>query len=269
MKIKSLIELTPLLDVFLILIFAFLVSYRTRSQSEQAAAKASVDSLQQIIKNLETKLEIYSSNLDSAELKSVRLLNQLREQQQMFQEAMISLSEDMADFFADSRLNALAMKEKGELSTEDFEKFLEGIEQIVPENKKEFIRKVYILKELDAFSSVLDVYVNDQNELLIQGKPTGLTLNDFDEKLDDFPKTSRERFEQKTRELLEQAFQNGLRGKEKFGDILLITLGHSGQTLQGVIALTKKCVSEFYRQIQRSEAGNRKILYSEIGYYPF
>ncbi len=268
MKLRSLIELTPLLDVFLILIFAFLAGYKAKTQTAEEKNKVQLDSIESANKYLESKLSTYMSSLDSTRLKAAATLSQLEAQQELFRQTMINLSEDFADFFEDSRINAEELKNKGELSSQDYDKFLESIEELIPENRKEFIRKVFVLKELNSYSTVFDIYIDDQNQLHIQNKPTGIFLNDFDERIDDFPTPSKDRFFQKTTEWLESAYSKGQKGKEKLGDIILISFGHGGQTMQGVIALAKKAAKEFHQKIQNIEKGSRKVLFSELGYYP-
>jgi biopolymer transport protein ExbD len=265
---RSLIELTPLLDVFLILIFAFLVGYKTQNQKVEKKYLSERDSLVSSQMVLESKLSSYRGSLDSTQLKASAMLNQLTEQQELFRQTMIRLSEDFADFFQDSRIHADSLKKSGALSNQDYEKYLESIEELIPENRQEFIRKVFVLKELSSYSTVFDIYLDDENQLHIQNSPTSIMLNDFDERLDDFPEASKKRFTQKAVQFLEAAYQKGQKGKEKFGDIILITFGHGGQSMQGVIGLSKKIAKDFYQQIQQEQAGRKKVLFSDLGYYP-
>ena len=271
MKLRSIIELTPLLDIFLILIFAFMI----KAQSDIKVQKADVDMLQQEITeqrdslaSARSQISAFRENLDSSEIRTLQLEAQLIDREVQLKDGIHALSEKLSEFFGSTELELGDMVEDGELSDEDFQYFRKQISQFTPSQNPDIIRKVYTLTELEAYTSVFDVYLNEENEVELLGESTGIVLRDYDEEEDRFPASAIEQFGLSLSEKLEDAYRQKERSKERLGDVVMITFGYSNSAMRGAIKLTDRTIDDFYKELDVREKPGRKVFYAVLGYYP-
>lgn len=270
MKLKSVVELTPLLDVFLILIFAFMIKANQDIQISKEDLKKMREQLSLTQDSLVSKQQLiasYQENLDSSQVRVLRLESALSEQKIQLNEGIKALSEKLEKFFGTMEIELEAMVEDGELNESDFDYFKNQIAAFQPENHLGIIQKIYTLTELEAYATVFDVYLDSSNEISLYGEPTGVALYGYDESEDRFPPERVEAFVNGLENVLDEAYRDKLRSTEKVGDIVLITFGYSNDAMRGGIKLSDRVINDYYKALEDRESG-RKVFYAPLGFYP-
>lgn len=271
MRPRSLIELTPLLDI--VLIFSFVLIIRQHHTallqgSEQERLRRSVAELEGELARKEELLRHYKADVDSSSLRIMQYEEQLSAQTALMEDALVQMSDRMADFFDQEELRLRSQKAQGKLQKADYQNFQDRLRQFVPDQETELIRKVYTLQELAAYATIIPVYVSSQNEILLDDQPTGIWLRDFDEAKGDFAEGLGQKFEERLYQRLEQDYERRKKSPERVGEVVLLTFGHSRQAMRGVLLAARRQTSRFFQQLRLREANARKVFYADMGFYP-
>ncbi|MDW7693994.1 hypothetical protein R9C00_04490 [Flammeovirgaceae bacterium SG7u.111] len=262
MKIRSVLELTPLLDIFLLLLFAFIVNKKQTGSKELAIAQQTADSLQQVIAE-------FSTDLDSSQQRALNYEKQLKEQRELLASSLKTVSEKLGEFLGTKTEEVRKKAEENLLSMDDYDQFAQNIESLELSDPNNLIQKVYMLKELQAITSIVSIYLGDNNEIFIDGAPTSISLQDLDEQTGSFPTEAVEGFKYQLKARLEETYLDRKTSEMKLGDVVLFTFGHSDQSMRGAISAGKAAVHDFYRDIELRENNARKVFYADLGFYPF
>ncbi len=272
MKLKSIIELTPLLDVFLILIFAFMINTKESANEQQLAlemAQHENSMLNIQLQEQTQQLQQYRQNLDSSQIRVLRYEQELAEQKELLTHTLSQVERKLSLFFEQQEQKLQAQSNDGSLTENDYQNFADHLEKMELNPSASFIEQVYILGELNAYASTITVYLDDSNQVWINRTPTELSLNSFDEKLGQFDPESVAAFSQQLQMLLKEHYNQRKKGENKLGEVVLLTFGHSNTSMRGVIRLVGNLTESFYQEMQQTEGSFRKIFYSNLGFYPF
>ncbi|MEN7548036.1 hypothetical protein AAG747_08950 [Rapidithrix thailandica] len=271
MKLKSLLELTPLVDVFLILLFAFMINSRQTTEAQQASlleAKQQEATLIERVRNLEEQLLQYQSHLDASHEQVLEYQWRLEEQGRVLDETLIDLSGRLSGFFG--RLDSVLQQEvlQGQLSQDDFDRFRNRVGALGLDQTENMIRKIYLLSELEAYASFINIYLDSSNQVILNDQVTGVSLSSYDTELDDFEPQAKKLYLDNLEKLLWEQYQTLLKGNQKLGDVVMITFGHSATAMTGVVSLTDQVLNNFYLKLKTAEGNARKVFYSSLGFYP-
>ncbi len=272
MKHKSVLELTPLVDIFLILVFGLTIHYEGKQDGyafslEVARQEAATAEL--TIREQETELARYKASLNRSASQVLAYEKQLEEQKALMDQAMLALAGKMGQFLGATALELEAQANNGTLRQEDYRNFLNTIDKLVPDNAQGMLERVYVLAELQAYATVVSVYLNDSSQLLIDKKQTGIRLRGFDEQLGAYPPGEQARFQEQLKTALENHYEAEKRGEQKLGEVVLFTFGHASGAVRTAIRLAQTTVSGVHKETALREGYARKVFYADLGYYPF
>ena len=272
MRLRSIVELTPLLDVFLIIIFAFMINNKetvNEKQLELELQQHENELLTLALEKKEEELKQYKQNLDSSQIRVVQYEHELKEQKELLNQTISQVDKKMSLFFEEEKLELTQQNEEGTLTEIDYQNFLEKLEKIELQPSASFVEQVYILGELNAYASTISIYLSDSNEVWIDRKPTGISLTQFDEEIGDFSPELVTAFEEELKNTLKEFYTNSKKGDNKLGEVVLFTFGHSSAAMRGVINACSNTTEKFYQEVQQTEGSFRKVFYSNLGFYPF
>ncbi len=272
MKLKSIVELTPLLDVFLILIFAFMINARQTASEQQLRVELTEHDNSLLRMELEAKaqqIEQYQQNLDSSQIRALRYEQELSAQKILLDETLGQIEEKMRLFFTESKSSLQARTQSGEVAQLDYDNFAQRLEQMELTPSASFIEQVYILGELNAYSTTISVYLDDSNRVWIDRQPTQIALTTFDEATGTFAPSLVEAFSNELHTALLAFYEGRKKGESKLGEVVLFTFGHGSAAMRGVIQATGSTTERVYRHVQHNEGSFRKVFYSNLGFYPF
>lgn len=274
MNLRSVIELTPLLDVFLIIIFGFMINHKGTSDEKQLEVEMKEHEISLLKLKVEEKQEEisqYRKNLDSSQIRIARYEQELESQKVLLYQTLERVEKKMSLFFREAKSKQKKEKLEGKLAAADYQNFAERLEKMITTPSENFIEQLYVLEELNAYATTISIYLDTANQIWIDHKPSGAMLknSDFDEKTGDFAPEKIEIFKKNLTEKLKNLYNDRKKGTDKMGEIVLLTFGHSNKAMRGVISISKKLTENFYKETLRTEGQFRKILYADLGFYPF
>ncbi len=271
MKFKSITDLTPLIDVFLILVFVLLIGSNQKQQETVIEANRlnnSIDSLQQIAKMQQALNEAFQQDLSASEDSIIKYRQALEIQQQTLQNTIVSISGKLSELFNETTLDLQQKVLANKLSMEDYDTFTQKLEDLKLTEQEGLIEKIYILSELQSVATTITVYLDSGNVISIAHEVQPLALNQFDDNTGDFDIEAKEQFAQKLSSTLENYYDNLRRSEQKPGELVLITFGYSEQAMRGAISITTDVTKTFYQNQMLRENGSKKIFYAPLGFYP-
>ncbi|UZR95447.1 hypothetical protein [Chondrinema litorale] len=271
MKIRSITDLTPLIDVFLILVFVLLIGAQEGKKITEAQIsdlQQKIDSLQQI-SDLQLELnQAFKDDLSASEDSILKYRQELKIQQNTLQSTIVSISEKLSQLFNETDLTLQQKVFDNELSAEDYKTFTEKLENLQLTQQEGLIEKIYVLSELESIASVISVYLDSGNVIRIDGITRPIQLNEFDSETGDFSDVARNDFSENLQTTLLDHYENLRRSNQKPGEIVLITFGYSEQAMRGAIRITEKVSRNFYNELIVREAGGKKVFFAPLGFYP-
>ena len=271
MKIRSITDLTPLIDVFLILVFVLLIGAQEGKKITEAQIsdlQQKIDSLQQI-SDLQLELnQAFKDDLSASEDSILKYRQELKIQQNTLQSTIVSISEKLSQLFNETDLTLQQKVFDNELSAEDYNTFTEKLENLQLTQQEGLIEKIYILSELESIATVISVYLDSGNVIRIDGSMQPIQLNEFDSETGDFTEEARNNFSENLQNTLLGHYESLRRGNQKPGEIVLITFGYSEQAMRGAIRITEKVSKNFYNELIVREAGGKKVFFAPLGFYP-
>ncbi|WP_020526537.1 hypothetical protein [Flexithrix dorotheae] len=272
MKLKNLLELTPLIDVFLILLFVFMINqkegeqaFETEKNQIEGELKASLEKLA----DQQQKSLAYESSLDESERKIKMYEQELLAQKELLEKSTAEISRKLMDLFGQTSYSLENKVLDGELTPDFYYQYLDQLQNTDIVDSTKIIQQIMVLGELKAYSTIINIYVNNNNQVLINGKTLSISLGEFDENTGDFAPEMKESFETGLKNELENHYEVQKKSREKLGEIVMITFGHAEKTLTGVIKLTDSISRAFYSETRQIEGNSKKIFYSNLGYFPF
>lgn len=271
MKFKSITDLTPLIDVFLILVFVLLIGSNQKQQETVIEANRlnnSIDSLQQIAKVQQALNEAFQQDLSASEDSIIKYRQALEIQQQTLQNTIVSISGKLSELFNETTLDLQQKVLANKLSMEDYDTFTQKLEDLKLTEQEGLIEKIYILSELQSVATTITIYLDSGNVISIAHEVQPLALNQFDDNTGDFDIEAKEQFAQKLSSTLENYYDNLRRSEQKPGELVLITFGYSEQAMRGAISITTDVTKTFYQNLMLRENGSKKIFYAPLGFYP-
>ncbi len=272
MKLRSIVELTPLLDVFLIIIFAFMINNRetvNEKQLDLELQKHENTLLSLEIENKDAELKQYKENLDSSQIRVLQYERELKTQKKVLDNTLAQVNEKMSLFFEEEKLELKRQNEEGDLTELDYQNFLERVEKIELQPSASFVEQVYILGELNAYATTISIYLSDSNAIWIDRTPAGISLNKFNEETGTFNPELVSAFNEELYSTLKEFYAQRKKGDNKLGEVVLFTFGHANEAMRGVIQESEKTIERFYQETLQNEGGYRKIFFSNFGFYPF
>jgi|GEM_PF-4338758 len=271
MKFKSITDLTPLIDVFLILVFVLLIGNNQKLQETAMRANQlndRIDSLQQIALVQKELNEAFQQDLSASEDSIIKYRQALEIQQQTLQNTIVSISGKLSELFNETTLDLQQKVLDNRLSMEDYDTFTQKLEDLKLTEQEGLIEKIYILSELQSIATTITIYLDSGNVISIADELQPIALNKFDENTGDFDMDAQEQFSQKLSNALESYYDNLRRSEQKPGELVLITFGYSEQAMRGAISITEDITKSFYQNLILRENRSKKVFYAPLGFYP-
>ncbi len=271
MKFRSITDLTPLIDVFLILVFVLLIGNRQELQStvlEVTQLQNSVDSLQNVNDLQKSLNEAFQQDLSASEDSIIKYRRALEVQQNTLQSTIVAISGKLSKLFGATTLDLQEKVLNNQLSLEDYDQFVTRLESLELTEQEGLIEKIYILSELQSIATTINVYLDSGNVVRIAGEPTNIALNRFNTETGDFEEQAQLEFKKALDSALENFYDDLRRSEEKPGDLILITFGYSEKAMRGAIKIAENQTKNFYKDLMLREAGSKKIFYAPLGFYP-
>lgn len=272
MKLRSIVELTPLLDVFLIIIFAFMINNRetvNEKQLELELIEHENELLTIAIKDKEEELKQYQQNLDSSQIRIVQYEQELKDQKELLNNTLAEVDKKMMLFFEEEKLEIEQQNEEGILTDLDYTNFFEKLEKTELKPSESFVEQLYILGELNAYATTISIYLDDSNQIWIDRALTDISLNEFNTETGELSEEFVTVFKENLSTRLENYYDQRKKGDNKIGEVVLFTFGHSSASMRGVISESRQIVENFYKEVVQTEGNFRKVFYSNFGFYPF
>lgn len=271
MRFKSITDLTPLIDVFLILVFVLLIGNRqeledTTRQINQL--QTSVDSLQAINSLQQSLNQAFQQDLSASEDSIIKYRQALEVQQNTLQNTIVSISSKVSNLFGATTINLQDKVLNNQLSLEDYDHFVEKLESLELTEQEGLIEKIYILSELQSIATTVNVYLDSGNVVTIANETTTIALNQFNEETGDFEENAKEVFKTELTQQLDTFYEDLRRSETKPGELILITFGYSEQAMRGAIKIAENETKNFYKDLILREAGSKKIFFASLGFYP-
>ncbi|MBX2843403.1 MAG: hypothetical protein KTR26_16650 [Flammeovirgaceae bacterium] len=272
MKLKNFLELTPLIDVFLILLFVFMINQKEQEQAfEQEKIQLSGDLKASYEKLADQKLKssTFESSLSESDKKIKMYEQELLAQKELLEKSTEEISRKLMDLFGQTSYSLEKKVLDRELTPDFYYQYLEQLQKTDLIDSTKIIQQIMVLGELKAYATIINIYVDNDNQVLLNGKALPISLGEFDENTGDFDLEMKESFIKGLIIELENHYEKQKKSKEKLGEIVMITFGHAEKTLTGVIRITESVLRKYFAETRQIEGNSKKIFYSNMGYFPF